>query len=1009
MFKFNFKKSYLLKNIKSISNKQLRVYLIILIVVFITGVFSIGYNYYRINQFKENYFAKQRELLQSLKTQSKSSLQGLFSDLILLSNLSSTKNVFLSDTTKQNLTEDFLALIKTRQSYSQIRFIDLEGNEQIRINYNKGNIESVNSNELQNKAQRSYYKESIQLRPGEIYVSKIDLNIENKIVEKPNKPVIRVATPVVNDNSEIIGIVVINYLAAELLDQITIKKLNYGNKIEVLNSNGYWLTDIKDKYDSITDNLNAYSNKYPKLWQDIQSNKKGILNNDSLFLIYEKLSLIDVFHNNFDSIAKLKNTDNPELIIISSVSDKKFTQITNTKLYNFIFLILSFIIIIAFIGWYLFKKQREINHTYDKFDAVFNHSVQFIGLTNALGDLIEINDTLLHFGGFTQQQVVRKKIWDLPLWNDNKEVVDELKRSINNALNGDFIRYEVDIVGTENKKITIDFSLSPVTDHNKNVIYIICEGRDINEKNELQKSIIETNQLFTKIQNVAKIGVWKANLTSNEVYWSDEVYNIHEVEVGSAIDINKAIKHYHPDFQPIIQNAINKAISDNKSWDEEAILITTTGKEIWVRALGYPVFINNELKELQGLFMDIDDKKQAQLAELKGKEKLKELNIELEKLLSERTKKLEYTANELDEQLSAIDSTTVISITDIEGNIIHVNDTFCEISGYSKDELIGKNHRILKSGQHQTSFFTGMFATLAQNITWKGEICNKKKDGNLYWLLTYIYPFKDEHGQIKKFISVRFDITKLKENEHQLKKQTQSLAITNARLDSVNKELETFSYSVSHDLKAPLRALQGFSDNLQKKYKDQFDETGLRWLEFIKVNAERMNQLIVDILSFSRINRMDVKKASLDINTIVKQQIEQVTKSYQNKLKIEISNLPECEGDQSMIEMVWQNLITNAFKYSSKNSIIEIKIDGYTDDLYANYSIKDNGVGFDMKYYDKLFGVFQRLHNNDEYEGTGVGLANVKRIIEKHEGTIKAESEPNKGSIFEFKLPLKTI
>lgn len=1009
MVEFNFNKSYLLKNIKSISNKQLRIYLIILIVVFITGVFSIGYNYYRINQFKEDYFTKQRELLQSLKIQSQSSLQGLFSDLILLSNLSSTKNIFLSKTTEQNLVKDFSAFIKTRQSYNQIRFIDLDGNEQIRINYNKGIITSVNSDKLQNKAHRNYFEKSIQLKPGEIYVSKIDLNIENKIVEKPNKPVIRVATPVVNDNSEIIGIVVINYLAAELLDQITIKKLNYGNKIEVLNNKGYWLTDIKDKYDSITDDLNAYSNKYPKLWQDIQSNKKGILNNDSLLLIYEKFSLIDVFHNNFDSIAKLKNTDNPELIIISSVSDKKFTQIANAELYKFIFLILSFITIIAFIGWYLFKKQKEINHTYDKFDAVFNHSVQFIGLTNSLGDLIEINDTLLHFGGFTQKQVVRKKIWDLPLWNDNKEVVDELKRSINNALNGDFIRYEVDIVGAENKKITIDFSLSPVTDHNNNVIYVICEGRDITEKNELQKSIIETNQLFTEIQNVAKIGVWKANLTSKEVYWSDEVYNIHEVEVGTAIDINKGIKYYHPDYQKVVENAINKAISENKSWDEEAILITTTGKKIWVRTLGYPVFINNELKELQGLFMDIDDKKQAQLAELKGKEKLKELNIELEKLLSERTKRLEYTANELDEQLSAIDSTTVISITDIEGNIIHVNDTFCEISGYSKDELIGKNHRMLKSGQHQTSFFTGMFATLAQNITWKGEICNRKKDGNLYWLLTYIYPFKDENGQIKKYISVRFDITKLKENEQQLKKQTQSLAMTNARLDSVNKELETFSYSVSHDLKAPLRALQGFSDNLQKKYKDQFDETGLRWLEFIKVNAERMNQLIIDILSFSRINRMDINKTSLDINTIVKQQIEQVTKSYQNKLKIEISNLPECEGDQSMIEMVWQNLITNAFKYSSKNSIIEIKIDGYTDDLYANYSIKDNGVGFDMKYYDKLFGVFQRLHNNDEYEGTGVGLANVKRIIEKHEGTIKAESEPNKGSIFEFKLPLKTI
>lgn len=224
-------------------------------------------------------------------------------------------------------------------------------------------------------------------------------------------------------------------------------------------------------------------------------------------------------------------------------------------------------------------------------------------------------------------------------------------------------------------------------------------------------------------------------------------------------------------------------------------------------------------------------------------------------------------------------------------------------------------------------------------------------------------------------------------------------------LEFLNKELEMFSYSVSHDLKAPLRALQGFSKNLYKEYADTLDETGNRWLKFINDNAHAMDVLINDILGFSRINRQEMKSQEIDMTTLANDIAKREQQAYKQKIELEIENLPEAWGDRSMIELVWQNLIGNAFKYSSHKDIIQIKISGYANKSNNHYVIADQGAGFDMKYYDKLFGVFQRLHKNDEFEGSGIGLANVNRIVQKHGGTISAKGEITQGATFEFTLP----
>lgn len=226
--------------------------------------------------------------------------------------------------------------------------------------------------------------------------------------------------------------------------------------------------------------------------------------------------------------------------------------------------------------------------------------------------------------------------------------------------------------------------------------------------------------------------------------------------------------------------------------------------------------------------------------------------------------------------------------------------------------------------------------------------------------------------------------------------------------EAENKELEAFSYSVSHDLRAPLRHIGGFVNLLIKNNSSQLDATGLRYLNIISESSHEMGNLIDALLSFSRLGRTGLNRTT--IHTI--KMVNNIINSFNNDLigrniEIKISELPPCYGDEVLINQVWVNLISNAIKYSKNKEKTIIKIDYKTEKDKTIFSINDNGAGFDMLYADKLFGVFQRLHKARDFEGIGIGLANVKRIIVRHGGTVWAESELNKGATFYLSLPNK--
>jgi len=328
---------------------------------------------------------------------------------------------------------------------------------------------------------------------------------------------------------------------------------------------------------------------------------------------------------------------------------------------------------------------------------------------------------------------------------------------------------------------------------------------------------------------------------------------------------------------------------------------------------------------------------------------------------------------------------------DTNGTFINANKTTLKWLGYKKEELIGKQFKDILPAECLKDFEKTFPEFKEKGTLTDKEFTYVRKDGSLMPVILNASAEKDDDSNFLYSRSTIFDITERKKLEEELKQ--------------LNKELESFTYSISHDLRAPLRIMNGYAGIIKDEYCDKLDDDAIRMLNNIIKNANRMGQLIDDLLNFSRLGRKELVRHVTDMNTLVQEIInEQLKLEPGEKYKIITGELGKAFCDSSLIRQVWQNLVSNAFKYSRRQAEPVIEINCEMKEKENVYSIKDNGAGFDMSYYDKLFAVFQRLHKVTEYEGTGVGLALVQKIIHKHDGRVWAESEINRGAAFYFSL-----
>jgi len=282
-------------------------------------------------------------------------------------------------------------------------------------------------------------------------------------------------------------------------------------------------------------------------------------------------------------------------------------------------------------------------------------------------------------------------------------------------------------------------------------------------------------------------------------------------------------------------------------------------------------------------------------------------------------------------------------------------------------------------------------------------------DGHVYDI--YDYPFIDTDGSTL-ILEMGLDITDKKRIEMELETHRHHLAELverrTSQLEEANRELESFSYSVSHDLRAPLRAIDGYSKMILKRQGDQFDAETRRQFDQVRNSTKEMGDLIEDLLDLSRLGRQELNLKIFDMSQLVEETWQELKRTVPDRrLALKMNNLPPGWGDRSLMKQVYVNLFSNAIKFTGKQDAAMIEAGGYENGNENVYYIKDNGVGFDMKYHDKMFGAFQRLHPAAEYEGTGIGLTIVQRIIHHHDGRVWAEGKLNEGAIFYFALPKK--
>jgi PAS domain S-box-containing protein len=408
----------------------------------------------------------------------------------------------------------------------------------------------------------------------------------------------------------------------------------------------------------------------------------------------------------------------------------------------------------------------------------------------------------------------------------------------------------------------------------------------------------------------------------------------------------------------------------------------------------------------------------AELVRDMAQKRVQKLNLELEERVRDRTAELSRVLQQLkegEERVRLVVDTALDAVVTIDeaGLITSWNREAERTFGWRGGEILGKPlAETIIPPRYREAHERGMKHFVASRegpvLNRRIEITALRRSGEEFPVELAITPIQTGGRFI--FSAFLREITERKRADDEIRKLNASLEQRvqhrTAELEAANRELEAFSYSVSHDLRAPLRHIDGFLDLLRRDTASNLSESGSRYLDVISRAAVQMGTLIEDLLAFSRTGRAEMRRARVETGGLVDEVITEMAHDLKGRsIRWDIGPLPDVEGDRAMLKQVWTNLIANAVKYTRTRDLAEIIIRGDDGNGRAEFSIRDNGVGFDMQYAGKLFGVFQRLHRPEEFEGTGIGLANAQRIMLRHGGTIRAESELDRGSVFSFVLP----
>ena len=534
--------------------------------------------------------------------------------------------------------------------------------------------------------------------------------------------------------------------------------------------------------------------------------------------------------------------------------------------------------------------------------------------------------------------------------------------------------------------IEVSVTVSPIKDSEGNITGASKVVRDITPRKMAEQLVRENEQRLRLATEATSVGIWEWNVRTNTVRWDIQMFRIYGLPptADGTIPYDVWRERVVPEDlaaqEKILQNTVHENGRSSREFRiqrpgdparrqiqaVETVRLNSAGQAEWV----------------VGTNLDITERKLAE-AEVRASEE-----------------RFRTMANSMAQ---------MAWIARADGFIFWYNRRWFEFTGKSPEEMEGWGWQSLHDPAALPEVMVKWPAAIAAGTSFEMSFPLRKADGSFRTFLTRGEPLKNSDGEVIQWFGTNTDVTELKQAEENVRRLNaeleQRVAERTAELEATNKELESFSYSVSHDLRTPVRAIDGFSQAVLEDFGPLLPEEGHRYLQTIRRSAQHMGQLIDDLLAFAQLKRQDLHKRPINTGELVRATLDELGAPWPDRpVAVRIGDLPASSGDPALLKQVWINLLSNALKYTRKRTPAEIEIGCTKVDGRDTFFVRDNGTGFDMRHADKLFGVFQRFHRAEDYEGTGVGLAIVQRIVNRHGGRIWADATVDGGATFRFTL-----
>lgn len=629
------------------------------------------------------------------------------------------------------------------------------------------------------------------------------------------------------------------------------------------------------------------------------------------------------------------------------------------------------------------RKQAEeaLRENEERLRVIFdNAGVGIVEVNTDEDSFIAVNDRVLEILGYTREELLNMTVHELTAPEDRSRS-DEMNQRLHQ---GEFDRfsYQKRYLRRDGTPVWVSVNISAIHDAEGRFLRSIATIEDISELKEKEAALRESEERYRKLFSSMSEGFALGEAIFDE---SGVPVDIRFLEV------NPAFEHLTGIATDV---ATSKTISEilpgiERHWIETYGSVVTTREPIrfinynqdldkWFEVFAY----SPQAGRFAILFFNVTDR------------------VNAEQILRESEERFRTLADNISQ---------LAWMTDENGWIYWYNKRWYDYTGTTFEEMQGWGWQKVHHPDHVQRVTEKFKHNLETGETWEDTFPLRGRDGNYRWFLSRAVPIRSDDGRIYRWFGTNTDITELLEAQEEIRELNagleQRVAERTAELESANKELEAFSYSVSHDLRAPLRAIDGFSNTLLKNYRDSLDERGQDYLQRVRNAAQRMGRLIDDILGLSRATRAEMHVQRVDLTKMAEEIIQDLRRSQpERKAETEVQQGLEANADPHLIKIALDNLLGNAWKFAGNREVTRIEVGAFEQNGERVYYVKDNGAGFSSTYADKLFSPFQRLHSESEFPGTGIGLALVQRILRRHGGRIWAESEVDQGATFYFTL-----